>query len=193
MSNIIFNHLHSQLLSRHSAGNLSYEGSSIKLRTTNSSPNHTAFPTLLKIFEKTGNPIPPATSLDAVDRLANLLTSDLKGSLTGVGSNILPTTNNYIETINASKKPENFIISSTTEHEKFGAITFYLPFQLSASPTPPETLEDQTSTNKESQETSVQALADLIGGIEIDEDIDFHDLSTWVMNVNNGMMIKKDS
>jgi hypothetical protein len=39
-------------------------------------------------------------------------------------------------------------------------------------------------------ESNIQSLLELIGEQEMDGDTDFSDLSTWVMNVNNGMMPK---
>jgi len=39
-------------------------------------------------------------------------------------------------------------------------------------------------------ESNIQSLLELIGEQEMDSDTDFSDLSTWVMNVNNGMMPK---
>ncbi|MGV6809975.1 MAG: hypothetical protein ACWA5U_08875 [bacterium] len=39
-------------------------------------------------------------------------------------------------------------------------------------------------------ESNIQSLLELIGEQDMDGDTDFSDLSTWVMNVNNGMMPK---
>ncbi|HHC73594.1 MAG TPA: hypothetical protein ENK78_00780 [Thiothrix sp.] len=39
-------------------------------------------------------------------------------------------------------------------------------------------------------ESNIQSLLELIGEQDTDGDTDFSDLSTWVMNVNNGMMPK---
>lgn len=39
-------------------------------------------------------------------------------------------------------------------------------------------------------ESNIQSLLELIGEQDMDSDTDFSDLSTWVMNVNNGMMPK---
>lgn len=41
-------------------------------------------------------------------------------------------------------------------------------------------------------ESDIQGLQDLVGDLEIEGETDFSDLSTWVMNVNNGMIPKKN-
>jgi hypothetical protein len=142
-------------------------------------PKHIAFPTLVSTYQKTGNPIPVTTSLNAVSSLLNELFSHLQGTPKGIGSAFTAPMS-----MTPSENPEKTAISSTDNHKTFGSTVFCLTPQLS------ELSENESTTEDGSQETSVQALSDLIGGIEIDEDIDFHDLSTWVMNVNNGMIIK---
>jgi hypothetical protein len=191
MSTTIFTHLHSQLLPHHLTGGTSSIHSPAKWGNTNTPPTQRAFPTLLKHFEQTGNPIPATTSLAAIDSLSTQLGKQLKGFNSGIGTNT-SLSNQWSNTSHLNHS-ESFIASSTPKHGKFGTTMFYLSFQAMDSADNIESAKHLPDINNKQQETSVQALADLIGGIEIDEDIDFNDLSTWVMNVNNGMMIKNNS
>lgn len=50
----------------------------------------------------------------------------------------------------------------------------------------------QGNDGKETAESNIQGLQELVGDMELEGDADFSDLSTWVMNVNNGMMPKAE-